>query len=140
MATLALPGFTAKLLVSALAGTPKEVAEARELTIDIEHELIDATSHDSLEFREFIRGLRNWSITAGILHITGDTEQALIRADILAGLAMDMKLQEQVGSGKPEWTGTVFVASTSLAFPNDDAITSDVTLTGTGVLVEATQA
>lgn len=137
--TLALPGFTAKLLVSALSGTPKEVAEARELTVDIEHELIDATSHDSAEFREMIRGLRNWSITAGILHITGDTEQALIRANILAGLAMDIELTEETGAGKPVWSGSVFVASTSLSFPNDDAMTSDVTLTGTSVLVEGVQ-
>lgn len=141
--TLALPGFTAKLLVADLASTTfAEVAEARELTLDVEHELIDATSHDSLEFREFIRGLRNWSITAAVLHITGNVSQTKIRDAIIGtkGLALDMKLQEEVASGKPEWTGSIFISAESISFPNDDAMVGDFTLQGTGVLTEGVQA
>lgn len=141
--TLALPGFTAKLLVADLASTVfAEVAEARELTLDVEHELIDATSHDSAEFREFIRGLRNWSITSAVLHITGDVSQTKLRNAIIGvkGLALDMQLQEEVGVGKPEWTGSIFISAESISFPNDDAMVGDFTLQGTGVLTEGVQA
>lgn len=140
--TAALPGFVAKLFIadSGLTTPFNAVAEARELTLDIEHEVIDATSHDSLEFREFIRGLRSWTITAGVLHLTGDTAgQTKIRAAVLNGVTLEVELREEGNvTGDPLWSGTVRVSATSLTFPNDDAMTGDITLQGTGVLTEGT--
>lgn len=136
----ALPGFIAQLYVADSGSTAfGKVAEARELTIDIEQELIDATSHDSNEFREFIRGLRSWTITAAILHLAAGANQAKIRAAILSGVTLECELREQDTAGAPVWEGTVLVASESLSFPNDDAMTGDITLQGSGVLVEGTQ-
>ena len=140
--TLALPGFVAKLFIadSGLTTPFNSIAEARELTLDIEHEVIDVTSHDSNEFREFIRGLRNWTLTAAVLHLTGDTDgQKKIRAAILSGVTLEMELREESNdTGDPLWSGTVLVSATSLSFPNDDAMTGDITLQGSGVLVEGT--
>ena len=139
MATITLPGFIAKLLVDDTGGTPAEIAELRELTLDVEHEVIDATSHDSLEFREFIRGLRSWTITAGLLHITTEAEQGKVRAALLAGTLMDIEILESgaATSGNPRWSGKALVSAGSFGFPVDDAQTADITLQGTGVLVES---
>ncbi len=140
MATAALPGFVAKLLVDDSGGTPVEIGELRELTLDIEHEVIDATSHDSLEFREFIRGLRSWTITAALLHITAEAEAVKVRAAILAGTIMDIEIREKgtATTGDPVWLGAALVSADSLGFPVDDAQTTDITLQGTGVLNEST--
>ena len=139
MPTIALPGFIAKLLIDDTGGTPAEIGELRELTLDIEHEVIDATSHDSGEFREFIRGLRSFTLTAAVLHITTEAEQTKIRAAILAGTLMDFELLEEgvATAGKPRWSGSALISATSLSFPVDDAMTGDITLQGTGILVES---
>lgn len=138
MATAALPGFVAKLLVDVAAGTPAELGELRELSLSVEHEVIDATSHDSLEFREFIRGLRSWTITAAILHVSAEAEQVKVRAAILAGTLMDIEIREEPkAAGKPVWLGSALVSALDLSFPVDDAMTGDITLQGTGVLNES---
>lgn len=139
MATAALPGFIATLFVDDTGGTPAKIAELRELALDIEHEVIDATSHDSSEFREFIRGLRSWTITAALLHITAEAEQTKVRAALLAGTIMDIEIREfdTTTLGDPVWLGAALVSTGSLGFPVDDAQTVDITLQGTGVLNES---
>lgn len=135
--TLALPGFIAKLLIDDTGGTPAEIAELRELSLDVDDDVIDVTSHDSNEFREFIRGLRSYTMTAGLLLITGEAEWGKVRAALLAGTLMDFQLLEKgtATSGDPRWSGSALVQAGSLGFPVDDAQTTDITLQGSGVLV-----
>ena len=124
MATAALPGYVAFLYVEDGGGNVK-VGELRELTLDVEGELFDATSHDGAPFREFIKGLINWTITASVLHITADTAQGDLRAAILSQVLMTIELREEDSTGKVEWQGTAFVSGQSLSFPNDDVMTGE---------------
>ncbi len=138
--TLALPGWTAQLYVADDLTTFVKIGELRELTLDVERDMLDTTSHDSAGLREFIYGLEQWSITGSTLHITANAGQVDVRAAILARTQMNIELRETDVTGDPQWSGLALVSAQSLSFPVDDAMTGDITLQGTGLLTEELQA
>ena len=55
MSTSAIAGFTAFLFVD-VGGTQTKVAELREVTLSITHDVIDATTHDDAPWMTNIAG------------------------------------------------------------------------------------
>jgi len=141
MATAAILGFDAQVYVSNDGGTTYlKFAEAREMTLNVEDELIDATSHDSAAWREFINGLRNWTVDLEGLYISTDATQNNIFTAITAKTLLKVQFRVKDTSGEDQFSGDVRVSTFVPTMPNDDAAASTVNLQGTGALTKGSVA
>ena len=139
MSTSAIPGFNGQVFISIDGGTNyKKLGELRDMTINIEAELIDATSHDSGGWREFIAGLKNWSISHEGLFIETNVGQADARSALLNDTALKVRFRPKDLATKVQFSGDAFMSSEEQANPNDDASTFSTEIQGTGPLVEET--
>ena len=139
MATSAIPGFDGQVLISDDAGvTFNKLGELRDMTINIEAELIDATSHDSGGWREFIAGLKNWTISHEGLYIQTNVGQADARKALLNDTKIKVRFRPKDLATKIQFSGDAFMSSEEQANPNDDASTFATEIQGTGPLVEET--
>lgn len=135
----AIPGFVAKLSISDDAGvTFKEVAEIREVTLNIEQDMINVTSHDTAPDEEFIDGLRRWTVSAGGLYVTTDQGQRNVEDALLGDVELEMRYDpEGTVTGKVRYTGNMRVTSIGKEAPNDDAAAQSLEFQGTGVLARS---
>lgn len=138
MATAAIPGFVGQVFISD-AGSPADnkIGELREMTLTLEHEAIDATSHDSNRWREFIDGLRSWSISVEALYVDGDAGQDDILAILLGDqdAFVDFRPEGSV-AGDVSLSGIIKVTSYEQSGPNDDAAAVSLEFQGSGPLVQ----
>ncbi len=140
MPTAAIAGFVGEVFISD-AGAPADnkIGELREMTLTLEHEAIDATSHDSARWREFIDGLRSWSVSAEALYVDGDAGQDDILAILLGDQNAAISFRPEGSTvGDAEFSGVVKVTSFELTGPNDDAAAVSIEAQGTGALTKGT--
>ena len=135
MATKAIPGFDGQVLISNDGGsTFNKIGELRDMTLNVEDELIDATSHDSGAWRESINGLRNFSISAEELYIRTDAGQSNAFTAITAKTLLKIQFRVKDLAGEDQYEGAVRVGTFEQTAPNDDAASSSLEFTGTGAL------
>lgn len=133
-------GGKGRLLVSSDGGsTYNSVAEILTAELTVEAEQIDVSNHDGGNFREFISGLANWSLSGEANYVESDIAQTAIRAAILGRTAVKVKFRPDVGAGLSEYTGDAYISSVGIPTPIDGQITFPVELQGTGTLTEAAQ-
>lgn len=141
MATAAIAGYKAKLYVSTDGGnTYNLVGEVRNLTLRVEADNIDVTSHDSAGWREFIQGLKQWTATAEALYVDTNAQQDAVYAALTGGTVIDLRIYAEEASGKEQWEGEARVTSWELSGPNDDAAVVNLEFQGTGALTKGVQA
>ena len=138
MSKNAIPGFDGFLFVD-IAAVATKVADIRDATLSVEHSVIDSTTHDDAPWMSNIAGLRNWSVSAEALYITGDLAQEEIIDRLLDGATVDLELRPKEGTGLRVWTGLARISSWEQAMPNDDADALSIELTGCGILTDGVQ-
>lgn len=135
MATSAIAGFTARVSISADGGTSYQVVgEARDATLSISQNEIDATSFDSNGWSEFIPGLKEWSVDIEALYIPTNVAQENLFEALVEGTTLKIKLLPKTGTGNIGYEGGVFVSSWEINPTTDDAIAVSVSFRGTGEL------
>lgn len=137
--TQAIPGFDGIIKISKDGGTTfNKIAEIREMELNIDADLIDAFSHDSDGWREFIPGPKTWTVTGEALWVSQDVAQTDL-FDIMAGnVKFDLEFIPKVGTGLPEFTGKALMSTFAESSPNDDAAALSLEIQGSGCLVKGT--
>jgi len=136
MASSAIPGFEGHVFVSTDGGTTfTKLCELREVTLTVERDTIDVTSHCSNGWKDNITGNAMWNASADALYVQTDAPQnalwdALISRDSL--LFQFIPKGENAQTGDQIWQGTGIITSYELSLPNDDASAVSVEILGQG--------
>ncbi len=139
MATSAIAGFNAQVSISVDGGTSYQViGEARDATLSISTNEIEATSFDSGGWNEYIPGLKEWNVDVEALYIPTNIAQENLWDALVNGTSLKIKLLPKTGTGNIGYTGGVFVTSWEINPTPDDAVSVSVSFRGTGELEQYT--
>lgn len=141
MATAAIPGFQGQVMVSTDGVNYTKLCELREVTITVERDTIDATSHCSAGWKENILGNAQWSASADALYVDGDANQTAVYDALINRTDLYFKFQptgETPQAGDTLWSGIGIITSWELSLPNDDAAAVSVEILGKGALTKST--
>ena len=107
-------------------------------SLNIDWDMLDATTADSSQAKEYLAGESGWSVSVeGKLD---STETYAVTALKTAGdtrTVVVMKLGRLTDDAR-QWSGNVLVQSLSISMPKNDVVTWTATLQGTGALTEGT--
>ena len=135
---MATSRFNATALVLSVNGSP--VAHSTSATLNINQDLLDATTKDSGRFKEQIRGVRDWSLDIeGLIDYTASFGVDELADLIISGVTAEIAFTTDT-SGDTKYTGTVDLSGLSQDAPAEGLATFSGTLVGTGVLTKATVA
>ncbi|MBC9785503.1 phage major tail protein, TP901-1 family [Heliobacterium chlorum] len=104
-------------------------------TLNRSANLIETTSKDAYGWAENVAGVLSWSIECDGFMLDSDT--ALDHLDEVFNSRSTLKAEIRLPSGK-KYTGTCIITDFPYEFPQDDAATYKLTLTGTGALTVTT--
>jgi hypothetical protein len=139
MATSAIAGFNARVSISVDGGTSYQViGEARDATLSISQNEIEATSFDSNGWMEYIPGMKEWSVDIEALYVPTNVAQENLYEALVEGTTLKIKLLPKTGTGNAGYTGDVFVTSWEINPTPDDAVSVSVSFRGTGELDQYT--
>ncbi|RLB94227.1 MAG: hypothetical protein DRH26_01760 [Deltaproteobacteria bacterium] len=137
--TSAIPGFDGQIYISTDGGSNySKIAEIRDMTLTVENEIIDATSHDSGGWREYIAGLKNWKLSGGNLYIAADAGQVKAFTALTGDTKVRVQFNPKDTTGLDQYWGDAYVNSQELNAPNDDAADMSYEITGTGAITKGT--
>ena len=114
------------------------VAHATSHTLNVNAEMIDATTKSSAGWKDVLPGLKDWSIDAeGIVawDATEGVSQAF--ADITGRTQVTVKFSMEV-TGDKRYTGLAYVSTLSMSAPLEDVITYSLSFAGDGAITEET--
>jgi predicted secreted protein len=135
MATSAIAGFNARVSISVDGGTSYQlIGEARDATLNISQNEIEATSFDSVGWSEYIPGLKEWSVDIEALYIPTNVAQENLFEALVDGTTLKIKLLPKTGVGNTGYQGSVFITSWEINPTPDDAVAVAVSFRGTGEL------
>jgi predicted secreted protein len=139
MASSAIAGFNARVSISIDGGTSFQlIGEARDATLSISQNEIEATSFDSAGWSEYIPGLKEWSVDVEALYIPTNVGQENLFEALVDGTLLKIKLLPKTGTGNLGYEGDVFVSSWEINPTPDDAVSVSVSFRGTGLLEQYT--
>jgi predicted secreted protein len=139
MASSAIAGFNARVSISIDGGTSFQlIGEARDATLSISQNEIEATSFDSAGWSEYIPGLKEWSVDVEALYIPTNVGQENLFEALVDGTLLKIKLLPKTGTGNLGYEGDVFVSSWEINPTPDDAVSVSVSFRGTGFLEQYT--
>ena len=139
MASSAIAGFNARVSISIDGGTSFQlIGEARDATLSISQNEIEATSFDSAGWSEYIPGLKEWSVDVEALYIPTNVGQENLFEALVDGTLLKIKLLPKTGTGNLGYEGYVFVSSWEINPTPDDAVSVSVSFRGTGLLEQYT--
>ena len=139
MPTSASAGFRGQVYVSIDAGvTWLPVGEVKDATITVTQDDIDATSFDSVGWKENIVGLKSWEMSMEALYVNqtfrGNQGQLNVQNSILGGQVVRWRLLPLRGTGDLGYMGDGFVTSFEVNVPVDDAVNLSLSVMGSGYL------
>ena len=114
------------------------VAHATSHTLNVNAEMIDATTKSSAGWKDVLPGLKDWSIDCeGIVawDATEGVSQAF--ADITGRTQVTVKFSMEV-TGDKRYTGLAYVSTLSMSAPLEDVITYSLSFAGDGAITEET--
>lgn len=110
-----------------------KVGGQRGASLSRSSDTFDATNKDSLGWKEFEAGFKEWSIEADGLVLTDDTAYTALETAYTAGAKVKVQIMDANGS---DYTGTAIVTDLPIDMPYDDLVTYSCTLQGTGALTK----
>lgn len=110
------------------------VAHATSHTLNVNAEMIDATTKSSAGWKDILPGLRDWSIDAeGLVAYDATEGVEELYADITGRTQVTVKFTTEV-TGDARWTGSAYVSSMSLSAPMEDVVSYSISFAGDGAL------
>jgi len=107
-------------------------------SLNIDWDMLDATTADSSRAKEYISGESGWSVSVEGKLGASDTEsvtQLKTAGDTRTPVAA---LIGRLEDDARQWSGNVLVQNLVINFPKNDVVTWTATLQGTGALTEGT--
>lgn len=139
MPTSASAGFNGQVYVSIDAGlTFIPVGEVKDCTVTITQDDLDATSYDSVGWKERIVGLKSWEMSMEALYINqsfrGNIGQVNLQDSLLGGQVVRWQVLPLRGYGDIGYVGDGFVNSWACNIPVDDVVSLSLNVMGSGYL------
>jgi len=136
MATSSIAGYKGKVMAStsSTGGTLTAIAECRNFALDVTHDAIDATSHDSSGDRELVAGTGSWSGTAEYLQVMANATHQEAYDVLVNRTNVTFEWYPTGSSAGGYYSGSGYFSGWNLNSPNDDTLTASVTIVGTGAL------
>lgn len=142
MATQGFVGFISQIYVK-IGDDYVQVAEIRNITFTVTRDTIDASSHSTAGWKDFLLGLAQWSATADSIYVDGDAPQQAVRAALVDRTDLLFRFIPQ-GNDAPDdsdlFYGTGVITNFELQGPNNDVFQQSFNILGKGPLEEATPA
>ena len=114
------------------------IAHATSHTLNVNAEMIDATTKSSAGWKDILPGLRDWSIDCeGMVAYDATEGWSESFADLGNRTQVTLRFSTEV-SGDTYWTGTAYVTSMSQSAPLEDVVTYSMSFAGDGELTEVT--
>jgi hypothetical protein len=119
------------------SGTIALVSQYKTVTISDEGDMIDSSA-GTVTFREFIAGLRKWSVKYEGLNNGEDTPLGTADIARMAPTTGGTIRISPFGTvvGKRRYSGGVLISKRDLDYPYDDVCTSNFEFQGSGALTE----
>lgn len=110
-----------------------KVAGQKGATLNRSSETIEITSKDSVGFKDFEYGFKEWSIEADGLLVDADTGYGKLETAFMAGAKLKVQIKSVTGE---IYDGLVLITDLPIEMPYDDMVTFSVTLQGAGALTK----
>ena len=141
MATTGLVNGTLIALYKDVSGTLTKIANLTSTDFELTKDTIDATNKDGSNYKEFLVGLSNWTMSAeGIFEEDGSTTNFSpkdLLDDMIAGDAITVVMTSNV-TGDLKLTGSAVMTSFAWNAPVNDVATFSCSLQGSGALTVGT--
>ena len=136
-----IPGRLAKLYINAAEGTVgalTEVGGIVDITMNLNVDELECTSHDSNGAREYIPNHHDVTLDISARWMENDTAQGYMLDAVFAKSSFDFvfRMQDDISTPLSEFKGTAFATTFSPAGPLDDTGSLDVTLRCSSVVVQ----
>lgn len=122
------------LLKVDVAGVQTVVGGQSGATLNRKTNLIEVTSKDANGWAESVAGIKNWSVDCDGFMVTEDVALEQLETVWLNNGSVTVEI---VVGGK-KYTGIALIEDFPQEFPQDDAVTFSLSLTGTGALTIVT--
>lgn len=117
-----------------------EIGEMKNVDIDDNVDMQDATTNSSGGYKEFLPGLGSWTATADAFYNASDAGQAVVKTVLTGKTLCNFKFVPEVASGAEKWTGAGYISAKKLNIVNlDGPIATNLTITGSGALTYGVQ-
>ena len=114
------------------------VAHATSHSLNVNADMIDATTKSSAGWKDILPGLRDWSIDCeGMVAYDAAEGFSEAFADINSRTQVVVKFSTEE-TGDKRYTGNAYVSSLSSSAPLEDVVTYSLSFTGDGALSEET--
>ena len=127
------------IYVNAIAGDTSSgtaVAHSIDATISVSQETPDATTKDSNQWVEHIRGNKSWEVSgSGLLAFDADMGAVELIDLLMGGGAVYIRFSNNT-TDDIAWEGSVSVTSTSINAPQNSATGFDFSFVGNGALTK----
>jgi hypothetical protein len=134
MASTSIPGRFAKLRLSADGGTTYEnLGGIIDLTLNINVDELETTTHDSNGVRSFIPNHSDFTLEASGRWEDGDPGQGMALDAIDAKQTLQFIFTMETRHGAKQWEGSCFGTNASPAGPLDDTAGMDLSFRCSGV-------
>lgn len=110
-----------------------KVGGQRGASLSRSSDTFDATNKDSLGWKEFEAGFKEWSIEADGLVLTTDIGYVALETAYTSGAKVKVQIIDANGA---DYTGSAIVTDLPIDMPYDDLVTYSCTLQGTGALTK----
>jgi len=141
MATTGLVNGTLIALYKDVSGTLTKIANLTSTDFELTKDTIDATNKDGSNYKEFLVGLSNWTMSCeGIFEEDGSTTNFSpkdLLDDMIAGDAITVVMTSNV-TGDLKLTGSAVMTSFAWNAPVNDVATFSCSLQGSGALTVGT--
>jgi TP901-1 family phage major tail protein len=108
-----------------------KVAGQKGATLNRSTETIEVTTKDSIGFKDFEVGFKEWSIEADGLLVDADTGYSKLESAWLAGSKLKVQMKSVTGEA---YDGLCIITDLPAEFAYDDMVTFSVTLQGVGAI------
>jgi predicted secreted protein len=116
-----------------------KIVSLQDLTLSVQGKLADSTDHDDGVWESSISGKVAWTITATHVKVVGDATQDAIFDGVVSGVALPIVINPVVGSGKPQYSGSVLIDKWDYKAPNQAVQDLSHSFKGTGPLTRGVQ-
>ena len=133
MSSTSIPGRLAKLQLSADGTTFVNFGGIVDITLNINVDELETTTHDSNGSREYIPNHSDFGLDASGLWEDGDPGQEVFLNALDAKQTLHFVFTMETRNGAKQWEGTCFGTNANPSGPLDDAAAMDVTFRCSGV-------
>ena len=139
MPTDVFAGRSAQIQVSATTSGHADFGRARNFTLAVNRDLIDATSFDSSGWREVITGTANWTLNVETVFLStaSSGKQDDLRVALSSAARQHFKIMNSTAGGSQTWQSWGYVTGWDLGGALSDIQVHNFTVAGDGKLAES---